>query len=177
MCSMRLSPQSLGLANLSRWKEIMFRGYNRFIPTLWSMIRSRVLAAGFLCFFFLALSISVTPESCSPFERENPYENYPHIALGINLDLFSGPSAPFENGCSCSFPGRSCCMSPIGSTPKDSHSSIFSSDSCCRLSLPQAVATRERFDDKPWTWKHRGFHNFNSSKSKEIFLVNCTLLI
>lgn len=153
----------------------MLRGYNRFISTFRSIIRSRILV-GFLCLSFLAFSIRVTPASCSAFEREKPHENYSHIASGINLNLFSVPFAPLENLCSCSFPGRSCCMGPINSTLKNSHVSLFFRDTLRWLSGLQAAMIKPS-SHKPSIQKDRCFHDSNSSDQKEVFLVNCTLLI
>ncbi len=166
----------LGFANLSSPKGIMFRGYNRPIATFRSVIRSRILAAGVLCLFFLALSIRVTPESCYAFEKGKPHKNHITIVPEINWNYSSVPRIPHENQCSCSFPRRSCCMGPINSTPKDSHNSLFFSDTFRRLSVLQTLMIRPP-NRKPLIQQNRCFHNFNSSVQKEVFLVNCALLI
>jgi hypothetical protein len=150
-------------------------GCKRFISTLRCMIRSRILI-GFLCLSFLLLSIWVTPESCNALERERPHKNHFRIVPSINGNLSSVPRIPHEGRCSCSFPGRSCCMGPMNSTPKNSHMSLVCGDNLRRLSARQAAVIKP-FDHKPLIQKDRCFHHSNSLDQREVFLVNCTLLI
>lgn len=150
-------------------------GYKRFISTLRCMIRSRILI-GFLCLSFLLLSIWVTPESCNALERERPHKNHFRIVPGINGNLSSVPRIPHEDRCSCSFPGRSCCMGPMNSTPKNSDMSLVYGDNLRPLSVLQA-AMMKPFGHKPLNLKDRCFHNFNSFNQKAAFLANCAFLI
>jgi hypothetical protein len=150
-------------------------GYKRVISTLRCMIRSRILI-GFLCHSFLLLSIWVIPESCNALERERSHKNHFRIVPGINGNLSSVPRIPHEDRCSCSFPGRSCCMGPMNSTPKNSHISLVCGDNLRRLSVLQAAMIKP-FDHKPLIQKDRCFYHSNSLDQREVFLVNCTLLI
>jgi len=150
-------------------------GYNRVVCSLRSMTKSRILV-GLLCLSLLAISSGVIPESCSAFEREKPHKNHSHIALGIDWSHPSIPRIPLENRCPCSSSVSSCCMGPIHSTPKNSHASLSYREAPRRLSVPQATMIKP-FDQKPLIQKDGCFHNSNSLDQKEVFLVNCTLLI
>jgi len=150
-------------------------GYNRGMCTLCSMTKSRILV-GLLCLSLLVLSSGVIPESCNALERERPHKNHFRIVPGIKGNLSSVPRIPHEDRCSCSFPGRSCCMGPINSAPQNSDMSLVYGDNLRRLSVLQ-VAMIKPFDHRPLIQKDGCFHNSNSLDQKEVFLVNCTLLI
>lgn len=149
--------------------------YKRFIWTLRSMIRSRILI-GFLCLAFIVLSSRMTRASCNALEKENPHKNHFRIGQAINGNLSSVPRIPHEDRCSCSFPWRSCCMGPTNSTPKNSHMSLFYGDNLRRLSVLHAPMMKP-FDHKPLIQKNGCFHYSNALDQREVFLVNCTLLI
>lgn len=150
-------------------------GYNRGMCTLHSMTKSRILV-GLLCLSFLAISSGVVPESCNALGRERPQNNHFRIVAGINWALSSVPRIPHENQCSCSFPGRSCCMGSKNSGPKNYDFSLFYGDNLRRLSVLHAAMIKP-FDHKPLIQKDGCFHYSNALDQREVFLVNCTLLI